>query len=98
MTIHLLPRHTRVVETVVTAFGTLVREDYRHYPNEESNLYLVDSANTVLWFAQRAMPDDSYANPIVVLGNDKVRCYSAKGIECDIDLKTGRLLNAEVVR
>jgi len=75
-----------------------VREDYHGYPKDESNLYLVDSENNVVWFAQRAMKDDCYANPVVPVSQDKIKCFSGKGWECEIDLKTGRLISAELVR
>ena len=91
-------RHTQIIEMVDTDFGTLVREDCHGYPTEESNLYLVDPENNVLWFAQRAMKDDCYANAVIPVSKDKIKCFSGKGVECEIDLRTGRLIGAELVR
>jgi hypothetical protein len=87
-------RHTRVLEVVETQYGVLVREDYYGYPEAESNLYMVDVHGTLLWFAERAMYGDSYANPVRVSSSHSVRCASWKGYECEIDLENGRLIHA----
>jgi len=94
MATNIAPRHTQVVEVIDTAFGTLVREDYYRYPQQESNLYMLDSSSRPIWFAERAMGDDAYANPIRRIGEDKIKCASWKGFDCEIDLRTGRLINA----
>lgn len=87
-------RHTKVVETIDTLFGTLVREDYYGYPRSESNLYLVDHHGKPLWFAERAMDDDAYANPIHELKEGSFKCSSWNCFDCEIDLKTGKLIHA----
>ncbi len=94
MATNIAPRHTRVVEAIDTAFGTLVREDYYHHPKRESNLYMVDSASQPIWFAERATADDAYANPIRRVGDDKIKCASWNGFDCEIDLRTGKLIKA----
>ena len=91
-------RHTKVLEAIATDFGTLVREDHHQYPQSESNLYMVGVAGDIVWFAQRAVQDDVYPNPIVRIGKDRIRCFSGKGVECEIELKTGQLLRRELVR
>ena len=94
MTMDVHPRHTRVVETITTAFGVVVREDYYGYPTAESNLYMVDANGLPVWFADRAMDDDAYANPIRKSGESSIKCASWNGFDCEIDLNTGKLLNA----
>jgi hypothetical protein len=94
MAIGIAPRHTRAVEAVETAFGTLIREDYYQYPRHESNLYMVDSGHQPVWFAERAMEDDAYANPIRRMADDKIKCASWNGFDCEIDLRTGKLVHA----
>lgn len=94
MTLIITPRHTRVVETVDTPFGKLVREDYYGYPQTESNLYMVDHNGTPLWFAERAMADDAYANGIRMASEHAVKCSSWNGFDCEIDLQTGKLVSS----
>lgn len=91
-------RHTRILETTETSFGTLVREDYFGYPASESNLYLVDASGTVIWFAERAMPADAYANSVRVSEPSIVACASWNGFDCEINLKNGQLLGSRFTR
>ena len=92
------PRHTEIVETVRTPVGLLVREDYYHYPASESNLYMVGTDGTVLWFAERASSDDCYANPIRMTDSGTIKCASWKCFDCEIDPRTGKLLNAQFTK
>lgn len=98
MTMTLSPRHTRIIETVVTPFGTLVHEDCYQYPRHESNLYMVDAQGNVLWFAERAVDDDAYANRIRKSSDATVKCASWNGFDCEIDLKTGALVHASFAK
>jgi len=91
---NLRPRHTAIIETIDTSFGTVVREDYYQHPKNESNLYLVNPSGEIVWFAERAMDDDAYANPIRVVGNDRIKCASWNGFDCEIILRDGKLGNA----
>jgi len=92
------PRHTKIAEIVATEFGTLIREDYYQYPRTESNLYMTDSENNVLWFAERAMGDDAYAGQIRQIDNQTIKCASWNGFDCEIDLQTGKLVNAQFTK
>jgi hypothetical protein len=87
-------RYTQVVETVDTPFGTLVREDYYGYPKSESNIYMLSPHGTLLWFAERAMDDDAYANPICKAGEASINCASWNGFDCEINLEDGKLIHA----
>ena len=90
----LSPRHTKIVEAIVTPHGTLVQEDYYLYPKHESNIYMVDNQGDLLWFAERAMDDDAYANKIRKSSDTTVKCASWNGFDCEIDLLTGKLVHA----
>lgn len=96
MAVH--PRYTTVVQLLDTPFGTLVREDYYRYPESESNLYLIDGNSTPIWFAERPMDDDAYANPVVSVNPTRVRCGTRKGFDCEIDLRSGKLIRAEFTK
>ena len=92
------PRHTEIVETVQTPIGLLVREDYYRYPASESNLYMLGADGTVMWFAERASSDDAYANSIRMTNNGTIKCASWNCFDCEIDLQTGELLNAQFTK
>lgn len=94
----LRPRHTAIVEAIATGFGTVVREEYYQYPGNESNLYLVNSSGEVVWFAERAMDDDAYVNPIRVIGDDRIKCASWNGFDCEISLQDGTLSHASFTK
>ncbi len=92
------PRHTKVIESLDTPFGTLVREDYCGYPKSESNLYMIDASGNPVWFAERPMDHDAFANPLHGLGPISVKCGSWKGFDCEIDLRHGKLIHAEFTK
>ena len=92
------PRHTKIIESIITKYGVLIREDYHGHPKDEPNLYLANSDGGIIWLAERPLPSDFYVNPVELTFSDSIRCFSAKGIECEIALQTGRLLHAELVR
>jgi hypothetical protein len=94
----LRPRHTTIVETIETGLGTLVREDYYQYSKNESNLYLVNSFGEIVWFAERAMDDDAYANPIRIIGEDRIKCASWNGFDCELFLRDGKLGNVSFTK
>lgn len=94
MDMKLTPRHTKIVEQIATPLGVLIREDYFGFPGTESNIYMVDPAGQVRWFAERAMGSDAFANPIHELSDTAFKCASWNGFTCEIDLKTGKLINA----
>jgi hypothetical protein len=94
MTMDIRARHTKIVEKIDTQFGTLVREDYYGYPRSESNLYMVDAQGKPIWFAERVANDDSYANPIRQLGECRIKCASWNGFDCEIDIKSGKLIDS----
>jgi hypothetical protein len=92
------PRHTEILETLATEFGTVVREDNRNHPNSEPNLYMLSSEGKVVWFAERKLENDAYPNQIIRISPEKIKCFSAMGLECEIDLRTGKILSAELTR
>lgn len=92
------PRHTKIVESISTPFGLLIREECFGYPEAESNIYMVDEDGKPIWFAQRAMDDDAYANQIVRLDENTIRCASWNGFTSDINLKNGTLIRSEFTR
>ena len=90
----LIPRHTQIVETIQTRFGLLAREEYFQFPEDESNLYMISPDGVLLWVAERVMEGDVYANPIVRIDQAQISCASWKGYDCEIDLRSGKLLRA----
>ena len=92
------PRHTKIVESISTSFGLLIREEYLGYPEAESNIYMVDGDGKPIWFAQREMDGDAYANHIVLLDENTIRCASWNGFTSDINLKNGTLIHSEFTR
>jgi hypothetical protein len=92
------PRHTTVVESLSTSHGTLVREDYYGYPQEESNVYMIDDNGTPIWFAERAMDNDAFTGSIAMHGPDRMVCGSWRGFTCEIDLRDGKIIKAEFTK
>ena len=98
MDMNLIARHTKIVQLVPTSYGALVREDYLGYPETESNIYMVGPDGNVQWYAERAMDKDAFSNPIHDLGSATFKCASWNGFDCEIDLRTGKLIHAAFTR
>jgi len=92
------PLHTEIVETLETSFGILVRESYDLYPEGVSNIYLVDAAGRLVWFAELAMLGDCFSNDIVQISDSQIVCSSWKGYDCTINLSNGKLANANFTK
>ena len=88
----LKPRHTKIIETHDTKFGILVREDYYQYPEEESNLYLIDGHGKVKWYAEVPVDKDAYPNPIRFLDEDHIQVASWNCYSCKISLIDGKII------
>lgn len=89
----LQPRHTKVEKLIEVSSGTAILEQHVGYPLRESNLYFVDAAGEVLWHAERPAPDAHYIRVRLNEDGRSLSAYTTGRHACEIDLKTGKLLN-----
>lgn len=86
------PIHTKVEKIIQLGNGTIVLEDPKGFPRNESNLYYsVDGK--VVWFAEK--PDAQTLYSRVRLNDDgqTLGTYTLSGHACEVDLQTGKILS-----
>ena len=87
------PRHTKVDKQIIASQGDIVLESAVGYPRGESNLYCISSSDQIVWFAELPEPGIHYIRMRLDDQTEKLVTYSTRGHACELDLKTGKLLN-----
>lgn len=85
------PLRTQIEKTIQTMLGLVVLEHPNGFPRSESNLYLVTPNGKILWKAEKPDPNTLYSR--VRLNDDQtLSAYTTGGHACDLELKTGKLI------
>jgi hypothetical protein len=88
------PIGTAVVQFLAAAEGRLiVREHAFGFLPGFSNLYCLDNALRLIWFAELPTGTDLYASPVTEAAGTLV-CTSAGGVACRLDPADGKILSA----
>ncbi len=88
------PVGTAVVQFLATSDGRLiVREQAFGFLQGFSNLYCLDSALRLIWFAELPSETDLYAGAVVEEAGTLV-CASAAGVSCRLDPASGKILSS----
>ena len=87
------PLHTKVEKSIQTLFGMVIMESTIGFPKSESNLYCASGDGKIIWKAEKPDPYTLYSR--VRLNEDGVTLstYTLSGHACDLDLRTGKILN-----
>ena len=90
---NLQPLHTKIEKSIQTTRGYIILEDPTGFPRGESNLYHITAEEKILWTAEKPDPYTLYSR--VRIGDDgmSLSTYTLSGHACDLDLKTGKILN-----
>jgi len=92
------PLHTKIEKSLQSSHGTIVLEHYSGFPRGESNLYCIAQDGIILWHAEKP---DSYTLYSRVRFNDDgltLSTYTINGHACDLDPRTGRILNTTSIQ
>ena len=87
------PLHTTIEKTTQTMLGTVVLEDPKGFPREESNLYCVGYDGKMVWKAEKPEPAGLYNRVKLNENGDTLSAYTVTGQACEIELVTGRLIS-----
>jgi len=88
------PVGTAVVQFLATSDGRLmVREHTFGFLQGFSNLYCLDGALRLIWFADLPAETDLYAGPVTE-GSGVLVCTSAAGLACRLDPANGKILSS----
>jgi hypothetical protein len=85
------PLHTQIQKTIQTMFGSVVLEEPRYFPNDESNLYCLSYEGKIVWQAEKPEPGGLYNR--VMLNGDSLSAYTITGQACEIELISGKLIS-----
>ena len=85
------PLHTQIIKDIQTMMGSVVLEDPKGFPWDESNLYCVGHQGEIVWQAEKPEPDGLYNR--VMLNGDNLAAYAVTGQACELELISGKLLS-----
>jgi hypothetical protein len=87
------PLHTKVEKTIQLASGTIVLEDPKGFPRNESNLYCIAYDDTILWRAEKPDPQTLYTRVRLNEDGQTLGSYTLSGHACELDAQTGKVLS-----
>ncbi len=85
------PLHTEIRKNIQTMMGSVVLEEPRGFPRDESNLYCVDYDGKIVWQAEKPEPGGLYNR--VMLNGDNLAAYAVTGQACELELISGKLIS-----
>ena len=71
--------------------GSVVLEEPRGFPRDESNLYCVDYDGKIVGQAEKPEPGGLYNR--VMLNGDNLAAYAVTGQACELELISGKLIS-----
>ena len=87
------PLHTQVLKNSQTMMGSVVLEDPKGFPRDESNLYCIGHQGEMVWQAEKPEPAGLYSRVMLNSDGDTLSAYAITGQACEIELLTGKLIS-----
>ena len=87
------PLHTKVEKNIQLTDGTIVLEDPKGFPRNESNLYCLQFDGKILWRAEKPDPQTLYSRVRLNDDDKTLGSYTLSGHACELDAQTGKILS-----
>jgi hypothetical protein len=87
------PLHTKADKIIQLALGTIVLEDPKGFPLNESNLYYVSLDGKIMWHAEKPDPHALYSRVRLDDNGQTLSTYTLGGHACELDAQTGKILS-----
>ena len=87
------PLHTRIEKTIQTMMGTIILEDPKGFPRDESNLYCLGHQDEMVWKAEKPEPGGLYSRVMLNPDGNSLSAYAITGEACELELGTGKLIS-----
>ncbi len=91
------PLYTKIDKNIQTRTGFIVLESPDRFPYTESNLYCIAPNNQILWKAEKPDPHTLYSRVKLNEDGATLSTYTTGGHACDLDLRTGKILNQTII-
>ena len=86
------PLHTKVEKTIQLSAGTIILEESKGFPRNESNLYFSVDGKPV-WFAEKPDPQTLFTRVRLNDDGQTLGTYTQSGHACELDVQTGKILS-----
>ena len=87
------PQHTHIAISIQLTVGTIVLEDPKGFPRNESNLYYVMLDERILWHAEKPDAQTLYSRMRLNDDGKTLSTYTLGGHSCELDVQTGKILS-----
>ena len=87
------PLHTQIIKNIQTMMGSVILEDPKDFPWDESNLYCVGHQGEMVWKAEKPEPSGLFSRVMLNTETDTLSAYAVTGQACEIELMTGKLIS-----
>ena len=85
--------HTKVDKSIQLTDGTIVLEDPKGFPRNESNLYCLSHEGKILWHAEKPEPQTLFTRMRLNDDGQTLGTYTLSGHACELDAQTGKILS-----
>jgi len=87
------PLHTTIDKTIQTMSGSVVLENPKRFPRDESNLYCVGHDGQLVWKAEKPERSGLFNRVMLNPDGNTLSAYTVTGQACEIDLMNGTLIS-----
>ncbi len=92
------PLHTEIKKQENTDIGIAVLENYYEYPKGKSNLYLLNSEGSIIWFGKLPTERDTFVDFTYDLVRNVIIASTWEGMSCEIELISGKTVKEKFVK
>jgi hypothetical protein len=85
--------YTKIEKTIQINAGVIVLENPSGFPRNETNLYLVNQHDEIIWKAEKPIPGTFFSRVKLNEDGDTFSAYTLSGHACELELRTGKLIS-----
>jgi hypothetical protein len=85
--------YTKIEKTIQVNAGVIVLENPSGFPRNDTNLYLIDQHNEIIWKAEKPIPSTFFSRVKLNEDGDTFSAYTLSGHACELELRSGKLIS-----
>jgi hypothetical protein len=90
--------YTNIEKMIQINAGIIVLENPSGFPYKDTNLYLIDQHGKIIWKAEKPVPGTSFSRVKLNDDGETFSAYTLGGHACELELRTGKLINFTTFR